>query len=574
MTAKENYDAAVIGAGHNGLVCANYLARAGLNVIVVEARSIIGGACTTEELVPGAWFSSCSYIQMMFQSEIIADLELGKYGLRSVAPQMQEMAIWPNGDHVFLWQEIDQTLKSIERHNKPDGANFMRFVTRLRRFGEITGFMHLSEPPSLEQLRTVFEEEGELEFFGEFVLNSAEELLERYIESEKLRGLMMFMGMVSAWGGPQTAGTAYQYGYHAQGEFEGHPNRYGLPEGGMGSISQALAAGLQAHNGVIRTGEPVARIHIDKGIAKGVVLESGEIIPAQIVISNADPHRSLIGLLPDGALPPDISEAAKRIDSRGSMGRIHLLLDQLPDYVGFPKAVQGPQHEGLVILGPTPFLYQKAWEAEQRGEFPEDYVIEALIPSVTHGSLCEEGLHTMSLGVQQLPFELAVGDWDSRKEEWASHVMEILFRYAPNLRDHILGHHVITPLDLERQYNITKGNIFHVSMIGVDQLFANRPMPGVSGYRTPIPNYYLCGAGCHPGGGVSGAPGHNAAYRVLADLAGLHETPTARTKTGQAQGLIGEVLKSETGQRLGYQIARSRVFRTLVDRLNRTGKIK
>ena len=213
------------------------------------------------------------------------------------------MAIWQDGDHVFLWQQIDRTLKSIERHNKPDGANFMRFVTRLKRFGDITGFMHLSDPPTVEQLERVFRDAREHQLFEEFILLSAEELLARYIESPRLRGLMMFMGMVSTWGGPRTPGTAYVYGYHAQGEFEGHFGRYGLPDGGMGAISRALQNGLEAHGGAVRTGAPVARVLVEDGVARGVALESGEIVSADIVVSNADPIRSLVGLLPEGAFP-------------------------------------------------------------------------------------------------------------------------------------------------------------------------------------------------------------------------------------------------------------------------------
>ena len=571
MSNDQRYDVVVIGAGHNGLVCANYLARAGLNVFVVEARSIIGGACTSEELIPGGTFSSCSFIQMMFQSEIVADLELAQFGLRSVAPEMQEMAIWQDGDHVFLWQQIDRTLKSIERHNKPDGANFMRFVTRLKRFGDITGFMHLSDPPTVEQLERVFRDAREHQLFEEFIVLSAEELLARYIESPRLRGLMMFMGMVSTWGGPRTPGTAYVYGYHAQGEFEGHFGRYGLPDGGMGAISRALQNGLEAHGGAVRTGAPVARVLVEDGVARGVALESGEIVSADIVVSNADPIRSLVGLLPEGALPADMRAAASDIPTCGSMGRIHLLIDELPDYVGFPAGEQGPQHEGLVILGPTPALYEKAWQAQQRGAFPDDYVMEALIPSVTHPSLCESGLHTLTLGVQQLPFELAEGTWDSRKEEWADLVTDIYFRYAPNIREHTLGRHVITPLDLETEYYITGGNIFHVSMVGTENLFANRPLSGAGGYRTPISNYYLCGSGSHPGGGVCGAPGHNAAHRILADLAGEHDIAASRARESGTRGaVVGSIMRTEVGRRVGYEIARSRVFRTLSERLNRS----
>lgn len=570
MENASTYDAAVIGAGHNGLVCASYLARAGLKVVVLEARPIIGGACTSEELIPGATFSSCSFIQMMLRHEVVQDLELAKYGLRSTAPAMQEMALWEDGDHVMMWRDVDRTLRSIERHSPPDGANFMRFATRLRRFGDITGALHLSDPPTLDELRARFAAAGEEALFEEFVLLSAEELLSRYIVSERLRGFLMFMGMVSTWGGPHTPGTAYVYGYHAQGEFEGNFGQFGLPQGGMGAISAALARGLEDHGGVIRVNAPVERIAIEDGVAVGVVLASGETVPAALVISNADPKRSLIDFVAGGALSADVREAAEKIDRRGSMARIHLLVDALPDYVGFPAGEPGLQHQGLSILGATPAKYEAAAAVQKAGEFAGDYVIEALIPSVTDPTVAPAGRHTISLGVQQLPFDLAEGTWDSRKEEWADAVMEMYFRYAPNLRGRILGRHVITPLDLETRYNITGGNIFHVSMVGPENIFANRPIPAASGYRTPIANYYLCGSGSHPGGGVSGAPGHNAAHRILADLAGRSDERLTRDGfVEKAPGMLDGLLQTEVGQALGYRIARSRTFRKLTERLNR-----
>ncbi|MBR0784798.1 phytoene desaturase family protein [Bradyrhizobium iriomotense] len=563
------YDVAIIGAGHNGLVCANYLARAGLKVVVVEARPIIGGACTTEELIPGGRFSSCSYIQMMLRHEVVEDLELKKYGLVSVAPEMQEMALWSDGDHVMLWQEIDRTLRSIEAHSKDDGPNFMRFATRLRRFGDITQSALLSDPPTADSLRHAFSEAGESELFEEFILLSAEELLSRYIKSDRLRGFMMFMGMVSTWGSPTTPGTAYVYGYHAQGEFEGHFGRYGLPKQGMGMIAEALAAGLRAHGGELRTGVPVKSVRIENGAATGIVLADGSTLAARTIVSGADPKRSLVDLLPDGALTPPVAAKAKNIDQRGSMARIHLLVDALPDYVGFPAGRVGPQHQGLAILGPTPALYERAWQAQQRGEFADDYVIEALVPSVTHPELAPSGQHTLSLGVQQLPFELSRGNWNGRKEEWADQVMEMYFRYAPNLRNHIRGRHVITPLDLDQTYNITGGNIFHSSMVGLENLFEQRPIAEASSYRTPIAGYYLCGAGSHPGGGVTGAPGHNAAHRILADLNGQRDQRVVRNPQDYEAGMLDGLLKTDIGQKLGYQVAKSRVFRSVTELLNR-----
>jgi phytoene dehydrogenase-like protein len=565
------HDVIVIGAGHNGLVCANYLARAGMKVLVLEARPIIGGACTTEELIPGALFSSCSYIQMMLRQEVVDDLELARHGLVSTAPRMQEMALWEDGDHVMFWQEIDRTLRSIERHHKSDGANFMRFATRLRRFGELTHAIQLGDPPSVETLRAVFRGAGEAALFDEFMVSSAEALLARYIESDRLRGFMMFMGLVSTWGSPTTEGTAYVYGYHALGEFEGQFGRYGLPRGGMGMISEAMADGLKAHGGEIRTGAPVQRVLVEDGRAVGVVLSSGETLSAPLVISNADPKRSLVGLLPDGVLAREEIEDANAVDQRGSMARIHLLVDALPDYVGFAAGEPGPQHEGLTILGPTPAMYEKAWEAQRRGEFPDDFVIEALIPSVTHPNLVQRaGTHTLSLGVQQLPLELANATWDERKDEWADRVMDAFFRYAPNMRAHILGRHVITPLDLQRTYLITGGNIFHGSMVGLRNLFDNRPIRAAAHYRTPVAGYYLCGSGSHPGGGVSGMPGHNAAQRILADLAGRADEHAGRHVPKSASGVVGRLLNTEVGQRLGYQVARSRILRKLTERMSKS----
>ena len=569
MSKANKFDVVVIGAGHNGLVCANYLARAGLKVVVLEARKVVGGACVSEELIPGATCSSASFIQGMLRPEIIADLELSKYGLVSKSPDVQGFALWPDGDHVFLWKELDRTIASIDAHSKGDGENFLRFAARMKRFGDVTRDVLLSEPPSRSDFIKLFEDEGEQELLQDFVFSSAGDLTGKYIKSERLQGYMMFLGMVSTWGSPSTPGTSYVYGYHAQGEYDGVLGRWALPVGGMGAITRALAAGAKAHDAVIRTGSPVESVLVRGGEAVGVALKSGEEFEADIVVSNADPKRSLTKFLDRKLLPDRVRRAAESIDQRGSMARIHVLIDELPKYVGFNRSTVGPEHQSHTILGGSPELYEVAWEAQRRGTFADEYVIEALIHSVTDPTVAPSGQHTLSLGVQQLPYDLADGTWDDHKETWADKVMETYFRYAPNIKNHILGRCVLSPLDWEQEYNLTGGNIFQASMVGLDQLMDARPLWECGHYRTPIANYYMCGAGTHPGGGVTGAPGHNAAMRILADAKGEQDVRQVRTRAG-GKTIIDSIMETGLGQKMGYQIAKSRGLRSLTSRLSRT----
>jgi phytoene dehydrogenase-like protein len=266
--------------------------------------------------------------------------------------------------------------------------------------------------------------------------------------------------------------------------------------------------------------------------------------------------------VPSSALPAEFRRKVAGIDVRGSMARLHLHLDQLPHYIGFPDATAGPQHRGHAILGGSEERFEDAYAAMLRGVFPDRFPIEAIIQSVTDDSLTEPGRHAMILGVQNLPFDLAEGDWDSRKEEFTQRVLADLHRFAPNLREHILGVHTITPLDLERTYGITGGNIFHVAMT-MEHMFNNRPLPELSDYRTPVPGLYLCSAGTHPGGGVSGAPGHNAARTVVEDLDGIVRDRPDDAHAVRGPTVLDRVMETEVGSNIGYMFARSRAFRTI-----------
>lgn len=559
--SQDAYDVAIVGAGHNGLVAATYLARAGHRVCVLEARDVVGGACVSEELIPGATWSSCAFIAGLMRPEIVAELELERHGLEMYATDVLGFSLFRDGSHLFFWPEIDRTLREIERYSERDAQRFVEFGMRLRRFADLTRPWLLRPPPERSEVLRVFEEAGEERLFNEFVLLSTSDLLDRYFESEHVKGFLTFFGMVSIWGGPSTPGTAYTYGHHASGEFGGNFGQYGWVRGGMGGITQALARAARAHGALIRTGAPVASVLVEGGRACGAVLESGEEVRAGTVVSNADPKQSLLGLLGAEHLAPELRGRVEAIDQRGSMARIHLLIDELPAYLGF-DAAEGAQHRGHQMLGASVANFEKAWQAEREGRLVDEHVIEAVIQSVHDPTLAPEGRHTLTLGVQQLPYELAEGTWDDVKERWADSVVRDLLTYAPNLEGRIAARHVITPLDLEREWRLTGGNIFHSAMF-LDQLYGSRPLAELAGYRTPVAGYYLCGAGMHPGGGVMGAPGHNAAQVVLSDLGAAAGASSVNGRGGGRRSPLDRLMTTARGRRLGYQLARRRALRPL-----------
>jgi phytoene dehydrogenase-like protein len=566
-----DYDAIVIGGGHNGLVAAGYLARAGRKTLVLEARGIVGGACVTEELIPGSQWSSCAFIAGLLRPEIIEALELNRFGLEMYQGDALSFALFPDGSHLFLWKEIDRTLRELEKFSVKDAQAFVDFGLRLQKFAGLVTPWLMKPPPSRSQLLAAFDEAGEQELFDEFTALSVRDLLDRYFDDERIKSFLTFFGMVSIWGGPSTPGTSYVWGHHSWGEFEGQFGQYGYVRGGMGAITRALAKSAEHHGAEIRLNAPVRRIVVERGRCVGVELASGERIEAAQVLSNADPKRSLLSLVEPRHLDSAFRDRVAEIDQRGSMARIHLLIDELPQYLPYRDAGEGPQHHGHQLLGASRETFELAWEAQRRGVFPDSYVIEAVIQSVTDPALAPPGRHTMTLGIQQLPFELAGTTWDDEKERWADAVLKDLFRYAPNLRGHIVGRAIITPLDLDREYLITGGNIFHGSMF-LDQLFGARPLTELAGYRTPIENYYLSGSGTHPGGGVMGASGHNAAMTALFDSGiGADPASPAPGRTASWQGrVIDRVMAGKAGRKVGYQVARQPMLRWLANLAART----
>jgi phytoene dehydrogenase-like protein len=541
-TALGQPDVVVVGGGHNGLVAANYLAKAGRHVVVLERRQMLGGACVSEELVPGAKFSTCAYVVSSLRPEIIRELELKRFGLEVYATDVLNFVMGADGSHFFVWPELDRTLSEIGKLSKHDSETFIDFGIRFQRFAQLVAPLLLQEPPTLSDLVKRFEDAGSIDLWHEFVTISVGDMLDRYFESDLLKGLFMFFALVSVHAGPYSPGTAYEFSHHSWGEYEGEFGRFGFARGGMGAITEALANGARHHGAELQTGVEVKRIVVDRGVVQGVELADGSVLRAPAVLSNADPRRTYLNLIDPRDLKADFLESARRIDMRGSMARVHMLVDELPHYKGLP-AGEGPQHRGFSLVGATPADFERGWQAQLRGELMDDYPIEMIIQSVTDPTLAPAGLHTITTGIQQLPFELAEGTWDSRREEFTERVVRSLSRFAPNLEGSIRGSYTLTPLDIEREYGLTGGNIFHGAMF-TNQLFASRPIPGWGGYRTPIKGLYLCGAGTHPGGAVMGAPGHNAAFALIADGENGQGPKRVTVAAATAPGLVQSMATS------------------------------
>jgi len=524
------YDAIVIGGGHNGLTAAAYLSRAGLATLVLERRDIIGGCCVTEEIAPGCRASTTSYIASMLRPEVIRDLDLGAHGLRMVPCEPALQLVLPDGVAIPWWTDNHRTAGEIERFSKRDAAAFLRVDAQLRRLARHLQPFFLEPPPDvgarglsglLELLRIgkrLHRISGEeIAQLVSFMTGSLGEFLDRNYESEEVKTLILANNVYGKHGGPYQNGTALGLlfhllsgGEHEQQGFMGHVI------GGMGSITRAMAAAGRKLGVEIETSAAVERVLVRDGRAEGVVLEDGTEISAQVVLSNADPKRTFLGLLDAAELPEDFRHAIAGIKMGGPCAKVNLVLGEEPRVDGMP-ADADPGRRALFTLVPSLEFAERCYETARRGEIPQELWVDCVVASNVDPSLAPVGRHIMTCFVQYVPYRLERGNWDESRELLGDRVVEMIARHAPNVARSIEARQVLTPLDLERTYGLTEGNIFHGDLV-LEQLFFMRPVAGWARYRTPVQGLYLCGAGAHPGGGVTGAPGYNAAHQVLADL--------------------------------------------------------
>ena len=524
------YDAIIIGAGHNGLVTAAYLARAGLQVLVLERRDVVGGACVTEELWPGYKVSTAAYLCGLLQPRIIHDLELGRFGYEILPKDPAFFSPLPDGRGLFVWQDDHRTATEIAKFSARDAQCYPEYEAFLIRLAEFVEPWLLRTPPSVPA-RT-WEDLWHMGRLGyqalrlpprvltraiRILTQSARDFLDAWFESPELKASLATDGVIGAQGGPSTPGTAYVLFHHCMGQAAGKRGLWGFVRGGMGAVTQALAAVARRHGADIRTGCEVAQILVRDGRACGVVLATGGELRGKVSVSNLDPKRTFLSLIPPQLLDTEFLREIHAIKMDGVAMKINLALDGLPDFGGAQGVTPGPQHRATIHIGPSMDYIDDAWDDARRGKPSEKPFLEVTFPTVYDPSLAPDGKSIMSIFVQYTPYTLSQGSWDALKDAYANRVIETLAEYAPNIRNRIVHSHVLSPLDLERVFGLTGGDIFHGQMT-LDRLFFMRPIPGWARYRTPLAGLYLCGSGTHPGGGIMGAPGYNAAREILTDL--------------------------------------------------------
>jgi phytoene dehydrogenase-like protein len=535
-----HYDVIVIGGGHNGLVNAAYLAKAGKKVVVLERRHVLGGAAVTEEIIPGFLFSECSYVVSLLRPEIIRELDLPRHGLE-ILPLDGTFSPMLSGDYLWRVNDHAKSIRDIRRHSRLDAEaydEFSKMMTPMCRFVKPLLSMIPPDPTTLnpkdlKQLHFLLQRFRELSSDERYTLvqlmtMSSADFLDQWFETDVLKATMSASGIIGTFLGIRSPGTAYVLLHHYMGEIDGAFRSWGFSRGGTGAISNAIADAAREVGVEIRTKAPVGKILVKNGRAAGVILQSGEELSASVVSSSVDPHLTFEKFLEPSELPGDFLEGVRRYKFRGSSGKVNLALDALPNFKCFPGP--GAHLRGAISISPSMEYMERAYDDAKYGHFSRKPYIDMVIPSLTDPSVAPPGKHVLSCFVQYAPYKLAQGTWDEQKQAFGDNVINTIAEYAPNIKDIIVGRQVLTPLDLEREFGLTQGNIFQ-GELSLEQLFFLRPVAGWAYYRTPIHNLYMCGSATHPGGGIMGANGRIASQVILKEWkGGSSRSTTAASK--------------------------------------------
>ncbi|MEX2439729.1 MAG: NAD(P)/FAD-dependent oxidoreductase [Actinomycetota bacterium] len=523
MPARQR-DVVIVGGGHNGLACAAYLAKAGLDVLVLERRSILGGAAATEETWPGYRISSASYVVSLLSPRIISELDLKRFGYEVSLISPDYFAPFPDDSSLTLWGDLPRDAEAVGRFSKHDAEALHEFDRYFGRIGPLLRQLEFVIPPNLSlrelprwvalaaRLRN-WRGRDVAEVIRLFTISAAD-LLDEWFEDERVKGALATQAVIGAWHGPMTPGSAYVLVHHWMGEIDGHEGAWGWVHGGTGGVSAALAKSAVASGAEIRTDAPVAGVLVSGGRTTGVELTDGTTIRARFVVSNAHPVTTYLDLVGEAHLPDDVVRSVKVYRTKSGSVKVNVALGELPRFPSWDQ--DGELHRGMVAISPSIEYLEKAWDDAKHGRPSEHPYVEAMFPTAHEEGLAPKGKHIMLAFTQFGPYEVRDGSWDSEREAYGRRVIKTLGEFSPNLEAAVEEIEVLAPPDLEGRFGLVGGNIFQGEM-SPSQMFSLRPIPGYGDYRTPISGLYLCGGGTHPGGGVMAIPGRNAAKVVAGD---------------------------------------------------------